>query len=297
MPLFSSILVSLHDKLCLIIALLTAGIGCAQADSVAQQGNFILPSSQQPGPLIGFGQTIVDRNETQLVVYTNPFFGANTHFINVAPAIIYGLTDRLTLLLNMPIAASFKDGQHYSSGLEDASFQLEYAFYANQTDDFNDQATVLSAATIPTGSSTDEPPTGFGSPSFFIGSTFDHTAVDWFAFAAPGAILTTSNNNTRFGDQFLYQAGLGRNIMDVGTQWIIAWMVEADGQYSQKDIRNGITDPNSGGNVVYITPSLWFSSKELIIQPGIGFPVVQHLFGEQNKNSYLLALYLSWSFY
>lgn len=281
----------------LLIALLATGIGCAQADTVNQQGNFILPGSQQPGPLIGFGQTIIARNETLFGIYANPFFGANSHYVNVSPYMIYGLTDNFAFLINMPIAASFNNDQQYSSGLEDAYFQLEYAVYANQTNHSSDQITFLSGITAPTGSRTQQPATGFGSPSFFIGSTFDHTSVNWFAFAASGAVLTTSTNNTQFGNQFLYQAGVGRNIMDIGTQWIIAWLVEADGQYNQKNINNGITDPNSGGNVVYLTPSLWFSSRSLIIQPGIGCPVTQHLFGDQNKISYLLALNLSWSFY
>lgn len=281
----------------LITVLSIANMGCALADSPPKEGNFILPGSQQPGSLIGLGQTIVDRNETQLGIFANPFFGPDSHYVNISPSMIYGLTDQLALFLNMPIAASFKDGQNYSSGLEDAYFQLEYAVYAKQTNDFSEQATVLSGANIPTGSSTQQPPTGFGSPSYFLGSTFSHVSVNWFAFAASGATLTTAENATRFGNQFLYQGGLGRNIMDIDTTWIIAWLVEADGLYSQKNIKNGITDPNSGGNVFYITPSLFFSSKEWLIQPGIGFPVIQHLFGVQNKNSYLLALNISWSFY
>ena len=282
----------------LIIALLTVNIGYAEAHSETNsESNFILPASQQPGPLIGFGQTILDRNETQLAIFANPFFGANTHFVNVTPSITYGLTDKLAFLLNVPVAASFKNNQQYSAGLEDTYLQLEYAFYAKQTQGTSDQATILSGVNFATGSSTAQPPTGFGSPSFFIGSTYDHTTANWFAFAAPGALLTTSNNNTRFGNQFLYQGGLGRNIMNIDAKWILAWMVEADGIYFQKNIKNGITDPNSGGNVVYVTPSLWFSSKTLIIQPGVGFPVIQHLFGNQNKNSYLLALSLSWTFH
>lgn len=146
--------------------------------------------------------------------------------------------------------------------------------------------------------------------------------------------MTTPHDDTKHGNQYFYQVGLGRNILTLYTadpkvttgtkdtkqskhtnnmkqnkdikntddtkdsddndetknskcsNWIFALMVEADGQYSEKDKINGIINPNSGGNVVFITPSLWISSKKLILQFGIGFPVVQDLYGNQNKMNY-----------
>ncbi len=73
-------------------------------------------------------------------------------------------------------------------------------------------------------------------------------------------------------------------------------MVEADGQYTGKNKINGVKDPNSGGNVLFITPSMWISSNHLILQLGAGVPVIQHLIGTQDKNSYLLALNIGWTF-
>ncbi|KTD71733.1 hypothetical protein Lste_0018 [Legionella steelei] len=68
-----------------------------------------------------------------------------------------------------------------------------------------------------------------------------------------------------------------------------------DGQYSQRNKINGGIDFNSGGNVVYVTPSLWVSSKKLIVQLGVGLPVTQNLYGNQTKDSYLLVANLGWA--
>ncbi|HHF7353869.1 TPA: hypothetical protein ACPSKZ_003786, partial [Legionella anisa] len=57
---------------------------------------------------------------------------------------------------------------------------------------------------------------------------------------------------------------------------------------------NGIIDPNSGSNVVYIMPSLWASTKKLIFQFGVGLPITQQLNGNQEKNTYLLVANLGW---
>jgi hypothetical protein len=73
-------------------------------------------------------------------------------------------------------------------------------------------------------------------------------------------------------------------------------MIEFDGTYSEKNKIKGTTDPNSGGNVIFITPSIWLSSKRWIIQWGIGFPVIQNLNGHQNKIKYSIDYNLGVAF-
>ncbi|HHZ4597756.1 TPA: hypothetical protein ACWCZX_002625 [Legionella pneumophila] len=72
-------------------------------------------------------------------------------------------------------------------------------------------------------------------------------------------------------------------------------MIEGDGQYAQRNRINGDIDFNSGGNVVYVTPSLWASSKKLIAQLGVGLPVTQNLYGNQTRNSYVLVANVGWT--
>lgn len=259
-------------------------------------GNFIFPSSQQPGPLVGFGQNIIDKHETQLFLYGDYFNKKGGYSSDFIPSLLYGITDNFSIFLNLPVAIGYKNGSNQSSGLEDAFVQFEYAFYARQTREFSEQATVVTNMTFPTGSSTKNPPTGSGSPNFFLGATYNRTYVDWFGFTSYGVVIPTSENNTQFGNQFLYQAGLGRNILDVDKQWIFAWVLEATGQYAEQSATNGGVNTATGGNIVYLTPSLWISSKNLIIQPGISFPVIQHLYGNQLENNYALVLNLGWTF-
>lgn len=264
-------------------------------DEPPKTGNFILQTSQQPGSFISFGENIIDKNQIQLFLMTTDFSGNSTHNLSLTPAILYGITDNFSVFLNLPIDASLQDQPNHSSGLGDAFVQFEYAFYTKNTYSYTDQATIVGNMSVPTGSDTTNPPTGFGAPSFFLGTTFNRTYIKWLFFTSYGALLTTANGNTQFGNQFLYQAGTGRNLFDIENKWIFAWIVEADGQYTAKNKLNGITDNDSGGNTIYITPSLWVSSQRLILQLGLGFPVMQHLFGEQEQNHYLLAANLGWT--
>ncbi|MDR3476498.1 MAG: hypothetical protein P4M14_00525 [Gammaproteobacteria bacterium] len=258
-------------------------------------GNFVLPFSQQPGPLVSFGENTVNKNQTQLFLFADDYVGVREHYADVVPALLYGITDSLTVFFNLPVAASYRQRNHHSAGLEDAFAQFEYNYYSKSTKRFTDQATFVASISVPTGSTQKNPQTGNGSPAFFFGGTFNRTYVDWFAFTSYGATLTTTNDETKMGNQFVYQAGIGRNICNTGKDWLFAWMVEGDGTYSTKNRINGITDPNSGGNVVYVTPSFWVSSKKLIFQAGVGLPVTQHWNGDQNSSSYLVVSNIIWT--
>lgn len=260
-------------------------------------GNFYLPGSQQPGPLISFGQNILQQNQIQLFMLGDKYAGTQGYrAYDIQPSIIYGVTDCLSAMLSLPYAVNYKSGTDESKGFEDATVQLEYAYYNSSTTEYQNQFTIVGNITAPTGSVTKNPATGYGSPSVFIGGTFDHMSVDWYYFASPGVTLTTSNNGNKLGNNFLYQAGIGRNLKD-SNGWLFAVVVEADGAYAQKDRIDGAINPNSGGNVVYLTPSLWASTKQFIFQIGAGYPVAQHLFGNQPRNTYLLAADVGWSIY
>lgn len=259
-------------------------------------GNFALPTSQQPAALVGFGGNIIDANEIQIYFFADDYNGKKKTTTDLIPSILFGITKDLSIYFNFPFTPVLRVDEHRSSGLEDFFVQGEWAFYNKSTRCYVDQATLVFNVTVPTGSSKKNPPTGFGAPSFFIAGTYYHTLVDWFVFGGPGAILTTSDHGTKFGDQFLYQFGIGKNIPSPHG-WIYAWMVEVDGEYNKRNRIDGSIDRNSGGNVVYVTPSIWASNKNFLFQFGFSFPINQNLFGQQRKFDYALNLNVAWSFY
>ncbi|MES2218310.1 MAG: hypothetical protein V4501_07855 [Pseudomonadota bacterium] len=259
-------------------------------------GNFALRVSQQPAPFIAFGENVINKNQLQAYLFGDYFRGPGQHAADALPYLVYGLTDNSSLLFALPIAASYRAGSNRSTGLEDAVFQYEYAFYTKSTTSYEDQATVVAAIYVPTGSTTANPPTGLGAPAYFLGTTFNRTYNDWLGFASPGAQITTTRNGTRFGNQYYYQFGVGHNIASVPSQWLLTFMLEADGLYSNKNRISGITDPNSGGNVIYLTPSLFYARNHLILQTGFGIPCVQQLNGSQTINNYFVAANIGWTF-
>jgi hypothetical protein len=260
-----------------------------------KMGNFALSTSQQPGPLVSFGENIIDQGQVQFYLFADAFIGKNSYAVDVIPGILWGIRDDFSLFVNAPFTPGDKEKKDRSAGWEDLFAQLEYAFYTGKQSQSVIQATLVANLTFPTGSSSKNPPTGFGATSFFMGSTFNYSGIDWFFFFSTGGILTTSKHGTQFGDEYLYQWGLGRNIPSP-QGWIFAWMVEWNGTYFWKDRYRGRTDPDSGGNVVYLTPSIWISSDRIIIQFGAGYPIIQHLFGDQSRKFLSFDFNFGWTF-
>ena len=259
-------------------------------------GNFALPYSQQPGAFMSFGQNTVEKGKTLLYLFADDFAGDHQHYIDAMPSIVYGFSDNLSIFFTVPFAVSYQQQSDHSSGLKDIFLQLEYTVYSKETKCYTDTATLVVNTSFPTGSSEKNPPTGFGAQAFFLGGTYSRLYTDWFGFVSPGLLVPTSHHGTRFGNNILYQLGLGKNICYETSRYILSWLLELNGTYYQKNRIDGETDPDSGGNIIYMIPSLWFSTQHLIVQGGVGWAIAQNWNGHQPKSTYLLAANIGWTF-
>lgn len=258
-------------------------------------GNFSLPSSQEPTPLTSFGDHVVDQGDLQFFLQADAFTGPRNYKTDVIPGLLYGITDDLTIFFNVPFAPKNKEGRNKSSGIQDIFIQLEYAFYKKNEKYSAIQATIVGNFFLPTGSNKKTPRTGFGSPSFLIGSVLDYTTINWIFAGGLAGVLTTKSDNYQAGNQFIYQAAIGRNLY-ASSKWIVALFLEFSGQYSQKDTVHNRKDPNSGGNIIYMIPTVWISSEKHILQFGIGGPIVQNPFGHQLKQHMSYIFNFGWTF-
>jgi len=108
--------------------------------------------------------------------------------------------------------------------------------------------------------------------------------------------MTTTHHHTKIGNTFLYQFGLGKNIAYKTGHWLVNWMVELDGVCKQRDKICGVVNCDSGGNSVYLGPSIFFSTQRFEMDIGIQAAVAQHLFGNQQRDRYFAEAYFGWKF-
>lgn len=271
----------------LFIGLLPGILAAGEKIEPLPIGNFSLPVVTQIAPLLSFGQLLIGKKA--FLCQLNGIYarGDDRSTDLIIPNMIYGIRDDLSLAFFAPYTPKTRIGSTHSSGIDDVFLQGEYGFYNRSRLDYTLQASLVANVQFPTGSSSKNPPTGAGAFSYFLGTTYAYLSANWYAFISPGVNLPTSHRGTKFGNSYLYQWGFARYIKPLSPcGWICDLMVEFDGIYSEKNRIQGVTDPNSGGNILFVTPSLWLSSKRWVFQWGVGFPLVQNLKGEQLKIHY-----------
>ncbi len=253
-------------------------------------GNFSVPLITQIAPLVGFGQLLI--GEKGILSQFSGFYakGHNSYENTLIPNITYGLRDDLDVSVFVPFTPRSKSVSGHSSGIMDILLQAEYAYYTKSDIDYAMTGSIVGNVQFPTGSDSKDPRTGNGSSTYFLGTTFSYLSYNWYAFISPGAFVTTAHHGKKIGNSYLYQWGFARYIPQWSPKgWIFDLMIEFDGTYAEKDKIRGVTNPDSGGNIIFVTPSLWLSSKRLIFQWGVGFPIVQDLHGDQDKIHYFIA--------
>lgn len=287
-----------------IIILITCPLLAKEVEEQGEEkqikiGNFSLPTSQQIGPLLGFGQNIVDKHDFLAYAYYNRHIGID-HSLNhntLTPNILYGISDKFSLQVALPIAVRLQQFENVSHGQRDLYIQLEYAVYNKDTKTTADMITIVGNIVAPTGSFFKNPATGYGAFTPAIGFTASHQTIDWYCYISAAAITPLSFQGNKTGNIYYYQAGWARNIGYGSEQWLAALLFEMSGWYKARNKIMGVTDPNSGSHQILLMPSLFFSTTHLIFQIGVaGFPL-SHYFGAQGITSrYYIACNVGWKF-
>ncbi|WP_133129294.1 hypothetical protein [Legionella yabuuchiae] len=259
-------------------------------------GNYSVQGSQQPGPLFAFGQFTIDRNQSQLFLNPSYLNGFQQYQWTISPLYVYGITDNLTMLINTPIAVLYYQKPSRSYGPSDTDVQFEYAFYNGSNRRYTDQATVVVAGTVPTGSAKKEPSTGLGAASVFMGGTFARMYVDWYGFISPGITWIPPNNQSDLNLIYYYDAGIGRNLYSVSDRYYWFALVEVNGMYFGFDAAREFVKPNSGNNIIFVSPSLIYATEHLYLQFGVAIPAYQKWVSFEDKLNYEASFSIGWTF-
>lgn len=285
----------------IFILIFNKKIYCRKSERWKKQirlGNLLLPVSQRPAPLFGFGQLIVEENDLLLYLesrYKTARNPKSKSMARISPQILYGISDMQVLYLVFPQYIFNKKYKDVSHGPSDIIFQVESVLHWNYQYRYLNYSTFVFNITLPTGSAIKKPPTGLGAPSFFFGITMAHLSVDWYIYNSYAIDVPTDSIISKDGKTFYYQAGLGRNLK-YSKKWIYCLTFELTGYYSQKNKINSVKDNNSGGNIVYLGPNCWIANKRIAIQPGFQFVITQQLFGKQIKELFRGSILLGYKF-
>lgn len=125
-----------------------------------------------------------------------------------------------------------------------------------------------------------------------------------------GAVLTWQTLDFQIDSQVSYTANRAANAVQAGNVWQLdgsfqyrLWpgelgdgvpaflygVLEARFVHSASNRSSGNSDPDSGGNTVFITPGLQYVTPQWLVEAGVQIPVSQNMHGTALKNDYLFT--------
>ncbi len=269
--------------------------------SFGTQAEFIDLDDFSDSQLLGFSDRGKDAHTAESVFHSILSMG-------------YGITDNLTISLkasyekidNIREAHSDEPGEIHrhgdAKGFGDLAVMGQYRF---MTTDNNFETALFLGLKMPTGKTNDRdihgetfeaeflPGTGSWNPIIGIAATkrFGKVSVDGnlqYTFGTQGTQFTN------LGDIFSYNAAVSYRAISGAIAWDL--ILEANGEWKEKQRISGDKDPNSGGNALFLSPGMRVAfGNKFSTYLSVGIPVLQDMNGIQDDTKYKALAGVSFS--
>jgi hypothetical protein len=101
-------------------------------------------------------------------------------------------------------------------------------------------------------------------------------------FNASYRVNAENSEHYRYGNAFLYNAGLARRVRNA-----LELSLQLNGRLAQEDrLEDRTLGQNTGGSVLYASPTArWFAGSGVMLEAGAQFPIASALNGEQQEHA------------
>ncbi len=230
--------------------------------------------------------------------------------IRVPTTLSYGATPDLTLGATIPYLRkdiTTRDGgvtETTVDGLADIFLTAKYRYFEHNYFGGSTQLAVLGGPQLPTGDTDERDGSGtllpmsdqLGSGSVdFLGALTATSVLD-YVWAVHASVLykrnTEGDRDFRFGDFLNYNLAASRLIYHEpypGPEVYVGF--ELNGEYAARDEQNGTDVANSGGNRIFLSPTLVaFLARNWTLEASLQVPVVENLNGNQPEEDIRFVL-------
>ncbi len=241
--------------------------------------------------------------EQLIASYSSDVLGGTTRQVDRFEArtvLGYGLTSKLALFGMLPLVHIDRTlGGTRSSdfGLGDAVLFARYEVFRSDKPGRTFRIAPFAGVRVPTGR---DGRTGDGSVDFFGGLIATLASTQWVLDSQFRYGLNREADGfergdvTSFDSSFQYRLSPGKVARD--TNAFVYAVLELSASHYERNRVGGITDPNSGGFQLYLTPGLQYATRRWIADFGVKIPVVNDLNGTALEPDYSILTSLRINF-
>jgi hypothetical protein len=209
--------------------------------------------------------------------------------------ILYGITTDLAATLAFPLVLdkTTETGglEQSSSGPGDLGMRLKYRFWRRDRPGLQDAAAVVVGLELPTGDDDASPRLGSGSTDYLVGLTAARESLVWYYFGDVRYRLNTENDGLKIGDRFFADLAIGVRLRP--TEYLkpdLVLLAELNGESRQRNELYGVDLDNTGGYLLFLSPSFFLTYRNWALKGGVQLPIHQGLHGDQPEEDYRFKL-------
>jgi len=208
-----------------------------------------------------------------------------------AMELTYGFTGDWAAGIDIPYVNT-KTSNTSESGQGDLRLFTKYRFWRKDGPGVQQSMTVAIKVKTDTGDSG----VSSGTTDSLLGLAYGYESRKWYRWAALRYLFNGANNaGQRRGNKILYDLVGGIRLHQ--TSYLepdTVWLLELNGEYSERDELNSITLANSGGSEVFVSPGIFWTLRNFAVKAGVQIPVLSRLNENQQKTDYRARLILEW---
>ncbi len=206
----------------------------------------------------------------------------------------YGLTpDWMVAAEIVPYKRVEQNGMD-GDGIGNLGLLTKYRFYLDAGPDYQRSATVLGRVNFDTASN-EQPALNSGTEEYEVGLALRQESNKWqYWSSARYRFNGEGTDDIDQGSKLRLDAAVGlrpeplESINENDTVWI----VELNGEFTEKSDQYGMSLANTGGTEVFVSPGVYWSHRNVGIKGGVQIPVYEDLNGNQDESEYRAKLAL-----
>jgi len=253
------------------------------------------PPALAHDPVFGLGPHVLYKGGVETAVEVAHDKAGEEKGSELALELTYGITGDWAAGFDIPYAVR-KDDRDSSRGLADLRLFTKYRFWRADSLGVQESAAVMLAVNGNNADNDVTPPLGNGATDVITGLTYGYESIRWYRWASLRYLLPGEND-----------AGLrkGRMLrMDIVGGWRpeppvykkpdTVWLLELNGEITERATLEGTDIADSGGTEWFVAPGIFWTLRNFAIKSGIQIPLASRLNGDQDATDYRFKATFEW---
>jgi len=251
----------------------------------------LVPNAQAHDPVFGLGPHVLFKGGVEIAPEVFIDRVGDKELNVTALELTYGLTGDWSAGIDIPYVNAKNNGAS-ESGQGDLRLFTKYRFWRKDGPGVQQSMSVAVKLKTNTGNNN----VSSGSTGTLLGLAYGYESRKWYRWAALRYLLNGENDSgQRRGNIILYDLVGGLRQQQTGyLEPDTVWLLELNGEYSERNALNGLSLANSGGNEVFVSPGIFWTLRNFAVKAGVQIPVLSRLNESQQKTDYRARLILEW---